>query len=142
MAKKPAEKNAKTNDIATKAKSFLDRIENLDAEKEELKRAFMDQCKGLNEDVKEIYGEAKESGIAVKALKGVVKQRKMLKKMDAIDANFDIDEQAQFEALAIAFAGTPFGEHAKARASAGSARGPSEQTAMNSGQDLVDQLAN
>lgn len=120
-SKPPQEKTegrlrTEANDIAKRAQPFLERIERIEEEKESEKGAFMERCKAFGEDIKEIYGEAKQDGITVKALKGIVKRRKLEKKIDAIDDAMDLDEQAQFAALALAFAGTPFGEHAKKRA--------------------------
>lgn len=48
-------------------KSFIDRIERLEAEKQ-----------SLAEDLKEVYGEAKSAGYEIKALKQVVKLRKIV----------------------------------------------------------------
>jgi len=55
-----------TQDNATKqrVKSFVERIERLEAEKLE-----------LSEDIKELYSEAKGTGFDVKALKRIVKLR-------------------------------------------------------------------
>ncbi len=47
-------------------KSFLDRIERLEEEK-----------KGLAEDIKEIYAEAKGTGFDVKTMRKILKLRKM-----------------------------------------------------------------
>lgn len=47
--------------------SFINRIEKLEEEK-----------RNLNEDLKEVYGEAKSAGYETKALRQVVKLRKIL----------------------------------------------------------------
>jgi uncharacterized protein (UPF0335 family) len=47
-------------------KSFLDRVERLEEEK-----------KGLAEDIKEIYAEAKGTGFDVKTMRKILKLRKM-----------------------------------------------------------------
>ncbi len=147
MAKSP-----KRNDLAAKAEPFLKRVEAIEAEKESEKGTYMERCKALNEDRKEVYVEAKDVGVNVKALKALVHQRKLEAKIKTLDADFDIDEQAQFAALALAFAGTPFGEHARARAekaggseeAAPDARPDEENLARigrGSGAELVDSLA-
>ena len=46
----------------TRLQSFIDRIEKLETEK-----------KNLAEDLKEVYGEAKSSGYAVKPLRAIIK---------------------------------------------------------------------
>jgi len=59
-----------TNDVGGVAgkrlKSFLDRVERLEEEK-----------KGLAEDIKEIYAEAKGTGFDVKTMRKILKLRKM-----------------------------------------------------------------
>lgn len=47
-------------------KSFVERVENLEAEKQ-----------ALAEDIKEVYAEAKSSGFDVKILRQIVRLRKM-----------------------------------------------------------------
>ena len=51
---------------ASRLNSFIDRIERLEAEK-----------KNISEDIKEVYGEAKSAGYETKALRQVVKLRKI-----------------------------------------------------------------
>lgn len=59
-----------TNDVGGVAgkrlKSFLDRVERLEEEK-----------KGLADDIKEIYAEAKSCGFDVKTMRKILKLRKM-----------------------------------------------------------------
>lgn len=62
------EENAPSANIDSgRLKSFIDRIERLEAEKQ-----------SLAEDLKEVYGEAKSAGYEIKALKQVVKLRKIV----------------------------------------------------------------
>jgi uncharacterized protein (UPF0335 family) len=104
------------NSIAARAKPFLQRVENLEADKESRKGSYKQECAAINEDIKIVYTEAKHKGVSVKALKRVVKQRKLESKIKALAADLDIDDAAQFDALADAFGDTPFGRHAAARA--------------------------
>jgi len=104
------------NDIAAKAAPFLTRIEEIDDELESEKGAYMATCRTLRSKRKEVFGDAKSAGIAVKPLKGIVKRRKLENKIAGLPSDFDIDESAQYSALATAFAGTPFGDFAAARA--------------------------
>lgn len=81
----------------------------------------MARCRRIADDIKEVYGEAKGAGLNVKSLKGHVKRRRLEAKIAAIPAEFDIDEQAQYDALcsvAEAFKGTPMGDHAREEADA------------------------
>jgi GcrA cell cycle regulator len=61
------------NSIEGMAKPFLERIENLNAAGESAKAVYMNECKARREDIKEVYTEAKDAGVPVKALKGLIK---------------------------------------------------------------------
>jgi uncharacterized protein (UPF0335 family) len=87
------------NTLEGKAKPFLKRIESKLDELESLRGSYMADCKVVREDVREIIGEAKDAGIAVKALKGLVEYRKLERKQDKIAADFDIDESAAYDQL-------------------------------------------
>jgi uncharacterized protein (UPF0335 family) len=104
------------NDIATAAAPFLQRIEEIDDELESEKAAHMAACRTLRSRRKDVFGDAKSAGIAVKPLKAVVKRRKLERSIEALPTDFDLDDSAQYSALAAAFAGTPFGDFAAARA--------------------------
>lgn len=65
---------------ADRLKSFVERIERVEAE-----------IKGLNDDKKEIYAEAKSTGFDVKVIKDVVaKRRKDPSEMSEHDAVFEL----------------------------------------------------
>jgi len=104
------------NDIATEAAPFLQRIEEIDDELDSEKGAYMATCRTLRSKRKDIFGDAKDAGIAVKPLMAVVKRRRLESKIAGLPTDFDIDESAQYQALATAFAGTPFGDFAAERA--------------------------
>lgn len=98
------------NSIEGKAESYLSRIENLLAEMETAKGSYLAECKERHEDIKSIYTEAKENGVPMKALKGLVKYRQLERKQAAIAAGLDIDEQAAYSNLVEALG--PLGEAA------------------------------
>lgn len=87
------------NSVEGKAQNFLKRIETVDAEGESAKGKYLAECKDRSEDRKEIYIEAKAAGVNVRALKGIVKKRKLERKVEAIAAGFDEDESAVYETL-------------------------------------------
>lgn len=87
------------NSVEGKAKPFLERLEVLNAEVESAKGTYMAEAKARREDIKEVYAEAKDAGVPVKALKGLVKKRELQRKADAISAGMDIDEAAAYETL-------------------------------------------
>ena len=98
------------NSVEGKAESYLSRIENLLAEIDTAKEKCADECKERQEDIKSIYTEAKDAGVPLKSLKGLVKYRKLERKQLAIADGLDIDEQAAYSNLVEALG--PLGEAA------------------------------
>lgn len=87
------------NSMEGKAEGYLKRIETMLAEMESAKGTYMAECKERREDIKEIYVEAKDAGVPVKALRGVVKMRALDKKLNAIADGLDEDEAEAYELL-------------------------------------------
>lgn len=87
------------NSMEGKAEGFLKRIESLLSDMDSAKGTYMAECKERREDIKSVYTEAKDAGVPVKALRGIVKARELDKKIKAIDDGFDIDEKAAYETL-------------------------------------------
>ena len=104
-SRKPAPRRAGAarlgdNTIEGRAQPFLKRIERLLDDLESERGTYMSRCKPLHEDIREVYAEAKDHGVAVKALKGLVKWRELEKKQAGIATDFeDIDEKATFDQL-------------------------------------------
>jgi len=111
---------AKSNDLAARAEPFLQRIESLDADRQTEHAGYMARCRTIASDIKQVFQQAKAEGIAVRALRGVVKRRKLERKIAAIPAALDdVDDAAQYDALAEAFGvDTPMGQHAAKEADA------------------------
>lgn len=109
-----------TNGIdAEKAKAFVGRIENVEAEIESKRGEYMAFAKDRREDIKEIISEAKDEGIPKKALKAIVADRRFDRKKAKLADGLDIDEGAAFEQMKEALGalgGTPLGEAALASA--------------------------
>jgi uncharacterized protein (UPF0335 family) len=87
------------NSLEGKAENYLKRIENLLGDLDSKRGSYMAECKEVREDIKEIYVEAKDNGVPVKALKGLVRFRQLEKKQRAISAGLDIDESAAYDTL-------------------------------------------
>jgi len=98
------------NSIEGKAADFLRRIENLVAEGESAKGTYMADCKDRRNDIKGVYKEAKDSGVPKKALQGLVKQRELQRKIEAIPDGFDDGDANAYEILVAALG--PLGEAA------------------------------
>jgi len=109
--------HAAANSLGAKALPFVEQIEAIDRELETLTGEHMARCKAKREEKKTIYGEAKDAGLGTRPLKGIVKQRKLQRKIEAIPADFDIDESATYRELAETLG--PLGAAAAARAGYG-----------------------
>ena len=108
---------AKTNDIAKKAEPFLHKIEGIDADIDSEKGRFMAFCKAKRKLIREALKAAKDEGVAIPAMKGLVEQRKLERKIAKIPTDFDMDEAATFRELVRVFG--PLGQAAAARAGYG-----------------------
>jgi uncharacterized protein (UPF0335 family) len=110
----------KPSDLANgKSKSFVERIENLHRQKEELHSAYMLECKDLSLDEQQVYKDAKGEGIPKKALKSVIRDRSLRRKLEAIREGLDAADQDSFDMIKHALgdlAETPLGEAALGRA--------------------------
>lgn len=91
--------NGMTAEKAAEAASFLARCENIAKETESEKGKFMAFCKEQKKAEKEVLTEAKAAGFSTKALKGLLKQRQLSRKIDAISDGFDIDDESQYQLL-------------------------------------------
>jgi uncharacterized protein (UPF0335 family) len=97
---KPRVARAGDNTVEGRAKPYMQRIESKLDELESMRGSYMADCKVVREDIKEILGEAKDAGIAVKALKGLIEYRKLERKQEKIADGFDdIDESATYDQL-------------------------------------------
>lgn len=96
-------------------KSYLDRIDNVHAEIASTMGAAMRECKTLRDDIKDIYAEAKDKGIPMKAMKAEVKLRALDRDKAKVVAGLDEDDADSLERIQEAlgdFASMPLGEAA------------------------------
>ena len=95
---------------------FVGRIENLHADLEKEKSAYMLACKALREDIRAVLEEAQGKGLPKKPLKAIVKQRALEKKVAACrDDLDDIDHLSAFDIMKAALgdlADLPLGQAA------------------------------
>lgn len=88
------------NSIDAKARPFVDRVESILATMESDKGAYMAKCKANRERIKDVVTEAKEAGLPVKPLKGIIKYRTLERKQTKIAASFDdVAESAIYQEL-------------------------------------------
>lgn len=83
----------------TDAGSYLRRIEQVLDAIEQASQEYKKQCGELRADIKEIYLEAKDNGVGVQALKGLVKHRKLQRAIGRIDVKFDAETRAEYDRL-------------------------------------------
>lgn len=84
---------------AKKAESFVKRVESIMDEIASERGKYMKRCRELRDDIKDILGEAKASGIPSKALRGILTYRDLEKKQQALSDGLDLDEQSAFEQM-------------------------------------------
>jgi uncharacterized protein (UPF0335 family) len=85
--------------VEGKSAPFLARVENVLDQLNTLKRKYMAECKGLRADIKQIYDDAKDADVPVRALKGLVKYRQLEKKQAAIADTIAEDEVDEYQML-------------------------------------------
>jgi uncharacterized protein (UPF0335 family) len=81
---------------------FVQRVENLDQELASKKGEFMQECKVIAGDKKEVYSEAKAAGLNKKALKGIVKQRALQREIEEIASDLEGDDSDAYAAMDLA----------------------------------------
>ncbi|AWN35758.1 hypothetical protein [Methylobacterium radiodurans] len=101
-----------------RTKECVDRIEALAAKKASLHMTYMAECAVINEDIGDVYEEAKTAWhIPKKALKTVVKARATERKLEAMRNDLDLIDRESFDQIRHALgdlADTPLGDAALA----------------------------
>ena len=81
--------------------AYLKRIENLLSNLEEIRNEHRERCQEVREEIKLVYREAEDDGVAVKPLKALVKYRGLERKQERIPETLDVDERAAYENLVV-----------------------------------------
>ena len=102
-----------TNGInAELGKSYVARVENLEAQIESERGQYMAKAKAIRSDIKDVITDAKADGIPKAALKAIVADRRLERRRKKIADGLDIDTGAAFEQLKEAlgdYGSTPLG---------------------------------
>ncbi len=109
------------NTLEGRAKPFIDRVENLMGDIETLKSKYMLEVKELRSDIREVWTEAKDADLSVKALKKTVKYRELERKQSQIGVDLEDDDAVDYEALILALG--DLGQAAAIRAGYGASNG-------------------
>ena len=103
------------NSVEGKSAPFLARVENRLDELDRMKGEYMSACKGVRDEIKDIYTEAKDADVPTRALKGLVQWRLLAKRQDAIADTIAEAEVSEYQLLVEAlgeFGGTELGQAA------------------------------
>lgn len=83
----------------TEATEFVDRIENLLRQLDSMKGAYMAECKGVREDIREVYSEAEDQGLPKNALRAVVKTRELERRADECRGSLEGEDQNAYDKI-------------------------------------------
>lgn len=82
--------------------SFLERVENLEGDKASARGEFMQQCKVITDDIKEVFKEAKDAGFRKKALKAQLEKRALTRKLEEVASDLEGDDSDAYAAMELA----------------------------------------
>lgn len=82
---------------AEEVRSVVERVEALNDQMLKSKMAHMTFCKERRADMKEVYKDAKDAGIDVKAARATIKIREFDRKKEAVKFALEGDQFAMFE---------------------------------------------
>lgn len=106
-------------ETAKTAKSFLERIESVQADIDKIKADAAEECAPLYDDIASIKREAHDAGIPRREFNSLISERKLLKKAEALRASLSEDQQHNFDQMKLALgdlAETELGRAARRRA--------------------------
>lgn len=87
------------NSVEGKSAPYLARVENVLSDLETMKSEYMTACKAKRADIREIYKEAKDDDVPVRALRGLVKYRELERKQAALEETIPDEEVSEFQML-------------------------------------------
>jgi uncharacterized protein (UPF0335 family) len=94
-------------------------IDAADAQLASLKGEYMEECKAPREDIANVFQQAKDKGLPVRAFRALVKNRRLDRQMHANVNRLEDDDQANYDALLVGlgdFIDLPLGQAAERRA--------------------------
>lgn len=95
-----SDESARSNGVDPEAlRSFVERIENLQGEIDEITQRANEEKAPLRADIGEVKTEAKDQGINIKALNAILKRRRLERQAAMASVNLDIAERAFFEEM-------------------------------------------
>lgn len=85
-----------------KAKSYVERVENLKAEIRSIKARNAKECQDLQNDIADVLDEAKGDGFPKKELRKVLQTRELERKLEEVREDLEPDEQDRYDLLRFA----------------------------------------
>lgn len=85
-----------------KVLKFIEKVEALDGDLATERSEYMNRCKAIHSDKKEVFKEAKAAGVNKKALKGHVEKRKLEGKIEEIANDLEGDDNDAYVAMELA----------------------------------------
>lgn len=98
MAEKQDNGGGNGYDRAVLERLLID-IDDADARLDSLRGSYMADCKGVRQDIKAVFDQAKDLGIPKKAFKVIVENRRLDKKIAANVDKLDEEQVADYEKL-------------------------------------------
>lgn len=101
-----------------KAEAFIKRVERIEADIGKEKSDYMNTCKALREDIKNVLNEAKDAGLPKAAMKAVLKARTLERKLEEAREDLDPDMQDTYDNIRLALgdlAELPLGQAAMSK---------------------------
>lgn len=98
--------------------SFVDKYEELEKEKLREKMSYMERCRRISEQQRELLDDAKSQGLPKNVVKAVVKARDLEKKIEALQEELEDDAAQIFKDIREAlgdYADLPLGQAAVSR---------------------------
>lgn len=93
--------------------NFVQRIESVQAEIDEIAQKAKDEQAPHRDDIKEIKREAADAGLPRKELNAIIQQRKLERKAAGVPENLTEEQREQFDLMIGCLAGTPLAEAAR-----------------------------
>ena len=100
------------NGLSEQGKAFVERVENLNRDLATMKADYMNECKSVRGDIKEVLNEAADAGITRKTIKTAVEVRALERKAKQARDDLDIADRDTFDNIRLALgdlADTPLG---------------------------------
>jgi uncharacterized protein (UPF0335 family) len=81
---------------------FIEQVENLEQDKASARGEYMQTCKVISEDIKQVFSDAKAAGFRKKAMKAQLEKRALTRKLDDVGSDLEGDDSDAYAAMDLA----------------------------------------